>query len=74
MFIDYLSYSTLKLMLSECEVALLCQRCVHQFWGLALVLIGVLESGINHTDGALMALKVEPLQYSDNGILASVST
>ena len=45
----------LTLTLSECEVALVCQRCVHQFGGIALVLIGVLESGINNTDSALMA-------------------
>ena len=53
------------LILSECEVELVRQRCVHQFGGLALILIGVLESGINHTDGALMAFKVEPLHYRD---------
>ena len=40
---------------SKCEVALVRQRCVHQFGGVALLLIGVLESGINHTDSALMA-------------------
>ena len=51
------------LTLSECEVALVCQKCVHQFGGLALVLIGVPESGINHTDGTLMAFRVEPSQY-----------
>ena len=61
------------LILSECEVELVRQRCVHQFGGLALVLIGVLESGINHRDGAPMAFKVEPLHYRDNEILVSIS-
>lgn len=58
--------------LSECEVALVRQRCVHQFGGIALILIGILESSINHTDGALVAFKVEPLQYRDNGILVPI--
>ena len=63
----------LMLILSECEVELVRQRCVHQFGGLALIHIGLLESGINHTDGALVAFKVEPLHYRDNEILVSIS-
>ena len=63
----------LMLTLSECEVALLCQRCVHQFGGLALVLVGVLESGINHTDSRHSWPQGRTLQYRDNGILVSIS-
>ena len=61
------------LILSECEVELVRQRCVHQFGGLALILIGVLESGINHTDGALMAFKVEPLHYRDRVLESGIN-
>ena len=63
----------LMLILSECEVELVRERCVHQFGGLVLIHIGLLESRINHTDGALMAFKVEPLHYRDNEILVSIS-
>ena len=63
----YLGYSTLTLTLCECEVAPVCQRCVHQFGGIPLVLIGVLERGINHADGTLVAFKVKPWQYREKG-------
>ena len=62
------------LTLSECEVALVRQRYAHQFGGVALVLIGVHDSGINRTDSELMASRyTEPCSTWIMGLLVSIS-
>ena len=45
--------------LSQCQVTFICQRGVHEFLSIALILIGVVELGIDHTDDRSIVLEIE---------------